>query len=416
MQSRDLMHLETGLQSSSPFYFGEKILERFPAYLEQHDFDRCFLVTSGKLFEMFGRPFVGVLDSANVPCHTVLINETEQHKDWDTLGKLCEELVASGVTKDSILISLGGGVIGNVVGLAAALVYRGIRFVEVPTTVTSQTDGSLSNKQAINGRLGKNQFGTYHAPLFIWADAAYPKSEPIRQRQAGIVEGIKNVLIAHDDVGDAEKMLDFWDCPDRFVDLLLLVIRSKLDILGRDPSERGYGVILEYGHTFGHAIEWLSHGRLLHCEAVSIGMCLAAELSFALGYQSAAFLQEHYRLLNRLGTPTRVPEGITPPALFDTMQADNKRNKRGVQFLLLETCGRFVNPNGDYMVSVSNEQVMQTLHRMQPRCGQGRPARLRNGPSRQPQGPADRPNPVDSGACASGASGGCAFETKTGAE
>jgi 3-dehydroquinate synthase len=365
MQSRDVMHLETGLQSSSPYYFGDGILERFPAFLKRHDFDRCFLVTSAKLFEMFGRPFVGVLNSAGVTFQSVLINETEQHKNWDTLGKLCEELVARGVTKDSILIGLGGGVIGNIVGLAAALTYRGIRFVEVPTTVTSQTDGTLSNKQAINGRLGKNQFGTYHAPLFIWADAAYPKLEPDRQKKAGVVEGVKNVLIAHDDVRDAETMLDLLARPDRFADLLLLLIRSKLAILQRDPTERGYGVILEYGHTFGHAIEWLARGRLLHGEAVSIGMCLAAELSHALGHQSAELLQEHYRLLHRLGTLTRLPEGISARALFETMLADNKRNKRGVQFLLLERCGRFVDANGDYLTSVSTDQLVQTLERLE---------------------------------------------------
>jgi 3-dehydroquinate synthase len=366
MQSRDVMHLETGLQSSSPYYFGDGILERFPGYLKEHDFDRCYLVTSKKLFDLFGGPLVRVLDSAHVPCELVLINETERHKDWDTLGKLCEELVARGVTKDSILVGVGGGVIGNVVGLAAALVYRGIRFVEVPTTVTSQTDGTLSNKQAINGRQGKNQFGTYHAPLFIWADAAYSKGEPTRQKRAGIVEGIKNVLIAHEDVQDAEKMLELWACPDRFVELLLLLIQSKLDILRRDPTERGYGVVLEYGHTFGHAIEWLARGALLHGEAVSIGMCLAAELSHALGYQSPEFLQEHYRLLRRLGTATQLPESLSAEALYDAMQADNKRNKRGVEFLLLEKCGQFVDPNGNYQVPVESEKVMQTLQRLVP--------------------------------------------------
>src|SRR5439155_5915380 len=115
----------------------------------------------------------------------------------------------------------------NVTGLGAALVYRGIRFVHVPTTVTAQTDSTLSNKQAINGAMGKNQFGAYHAPLFIWADADYPRSEPVRQQKAGMVEGVKNVFISRPSVDAADEMLGLWRSPERFAELLLWITRSK---------------------------------------------------------------------------------------------------------------------------------------------------------------------------------------------
>jgi len=361
-RANDVLTLDTCLDPGSPYCFGDGIVHQFPAYLKRHEFDRCYLVSSGQLLKMFGTGLLAAMSSGGVRCEPVLISDTEPYKNWQTLRLLCEKLTAEGATKDSILIALGGGVIGNIVGLAAGLIFRGIRFVQVPTTVTAQTDSTLSNKQAINGAMGKNQFGVYHAPLFVWADASYPRSEPVRQQKSGIVEGIKNVLISHESVGAADAMLDLWESADRFPELLLSLIRSKLAILEKDPSERGSAIILEYGHTFGHAIEWLSQGKLLHGEAVAIGICLAAELSHALGFQSRQFLQEHHRLLGgRLQVPTMLPGDLSPGAIYQAMLADNKRTARGLRFLLLKACGQFVNPDGDYMVSVERRQVLQCL-------------------------------------------------------
>ncbi|HEX4792873.1 MAG TPA: iron-containing alcohol dehydrogenase [Humisphaera sp.] len=355
--------LDTSLLVSSPFYFGDRIAEQFASHLKEIDFDRCFLVSSEKLIDLFGRDLLQRIQKSGADCSLVQINDIERFKNWDTLRELCEELVARGVTKDSVLIALGGGMVGNVVGLAAALVYRGIRFVHVPTTLTAQSDSTLSNKQAINGARGKNQFGVYHAPLFVWADAAYSRGEPRRQQQSGIVEGIKNVLISHDNISGADQMLDLWTT-DRWAELTLTIIQSKLQIIRDDPTEKKYGIILEYGHTFGHAIEWLSQGRLLHGEAVSIGMCLAAELSNSLGHMSDELLREHYRLLGeRLGAPTRLPEWLEPQAVYNAMLADNKRTRHGLRFLLLRTCGQFVNPAEDYMTAVEPQIVLECLRR-----------------------------------------------------
>jgi 3-dehydroquinate synthase len=354
--------LQTSLAISSPFYFGCDIASDFPRYLAQHSFDCCFLVSSPKLMDLFGNQLLQHLKDSNIRCATVLIQDTEQHKTWDTLRALCEELVARGATKDSVLLALGGGMVGNVVGLAAAMVFRGIRFLHIPTTLTAQTDSTLSNKQAINGAGGKNQFGVYHAPLFVWADAQYPRNEPIRQQQSGIVEGIKNVLISHDSTAAADHMLDLWADRARWPDLVMELIESKLRIIHKDPGEKHYGIVLEYGHTFGHAIEWLSQGKLLHGEAVSIGICLAAELSHSLGYMSESFLREHYRLLGqRLGTPTRLPAWLSPQQVYEAMRTDNKRTGKGVRFLLLQSCGQFVNQDADYMTAVDPQRVLECL-------------------------------------------------------
>jgi len=353
---------DTPLTVPSPYYFGEDILAEFPTILSQYDFDRCFLVTSRKLFPLFGRTFLDVLRQAHVPCESIAINETERHKNWKTLRDLCEALVAGGATKDSILIALGGGVVGNLVGLAAALLYRGVRFVQVPTTIMSQSDSTLSNKQAINGQRGKNHFGVYHAPLLIWSDTAYVAAEPERQRRSGVVEGIKNIFISNRDTEAANDMVATWESGEKCYELVRMLIQSKLQILRQDHSERGYGVILEYGHTFGHAIEWLAQGQLYHGEAVAIGMCLAAEVSRALGYMSKDFVKEHYHMLEqRLGAPTRLPKEISLAQLYETMLNDNKRSKKGLGLLLLRRCGEFVKSNGDYLVSVPQEALLLAL-------------------------------------------------------
>jgi 3-dehydroquinate synthetase len=130
-------------------------------------------------------------------------------KRFASLEEVLEGLIAAGASKRSILIAFGGGAVGNLVGMAAALLFRGVRYVEIPTTMTGQTDSVLSNKQAINGRSGKNLFGTYHAPLFIWADTAYLASEPLASCRSGIVEGIKNGFIADPPfLDELEQMLE----------------------------------------------------------------------------------------------------------------------------------------------------------------------------------------------------------------
>ena len=360
-----LVELETSCEPSRPFYFGKGIVSQFPAHLRQYDFDHCYLITSPHLLERFGSALTTALAGFGIACEVIAIADSERDKNWDHLRALCEQLVSRSVTKDSLLVALGGGVLGNLVGLTAALIYRGIRFIHLPTTVTSQTDSTLSNKQAINGAMGKNQFGVFHPPLMVWADAAYVLTEPSRQQKSGIVEGIKNDFISHTRLDAAQRMLELWRAgEDALPQLLLMLIRSKLDILRRDPTERKEAIVLEYGHTFGHAIEWLSQGQLLHGEAISIGMCLAAELSHALGHLPEPQLRDHYRLLgeNGLGMPVRLPSSIAPETLYETMLADNKRTGRGLSFLLLRGWGDFVRTSGDDpMVPADRATVLRVL-------------------------------------------------------
>ena len=190
-----IVQIDNALDAASPIFFGYDIEEQFIEVLERSTqnmpVDKLFLLTDRILFDLFGETFLSRLGERFPGTERYLLPQGEQCKNFEVLQKLCNHLVKKGVSKQSLLIAFGGGSIGNISGLAAGLIFRGIRFIEVPTTLSHQTDGMLSNKQAVNGKFGKNHFGLYHTPVFSWADTRYPETEPLRFKKSGIVEGIK---------------------------------------------------------------------------------------------------------------------------------------------------------------------------------------------------------------------------------
>jgi 3-dehydroquinate synthetase len=353
------------LDRPCPYYLGENIVGSFADYLNEFEYDRIAIVAGRTPFELFGDEFTGALSKRDIPHFSVAIEDTEVEKGWRSLASLCEKLLEGGVTRDSIIIALGGGVTGNIAGMAAGLIYRGVRFVEVPTTMMAQTDSVLSQKQAINGSTGKNQFGLYHSPIFIWADVAYVKTEPVRQVKAAIVEGIKNGLVNSPHwLGELSARLSegITNIYGSLTDFTRMIVNSKLAILDCDPSEKKDAIILEYGHTFGHAIEWVSRGSLLHGEAVSIGMCAAAQLSSALGIMDDDILAMHYYTLGELlGTPVRIPEGLRTDDIYATMLRDNKRNRAGLTCLLLKEPGCLYKVGGSYLTKINEADARCAL-------------------------------------------------------
>ena len=359
-----VIELSSELEKPSPFYFGYDIQESFISHLEEHTFDKIFFFTEPHLFELYGKEIYEKLEE-KFPCYLEFVPPGEKCKYFPVLEQMCENLIAKGVSKKSILLAFGGGTVGNVVGFTASLIYRGIRFVEIPTTMMAQTDSTLSNKQAVNGRTGKNHFGLYHAPIFIWADTRYLKTELLFYRRSGIAEGLKNGLISDPTFLDyLEKVLkpnaEFSE--EQLTELAYRIILSKLEILKRDPSEKGYGIILEYGHTFGHAIEWLQEGKLSHGESVCFGMKIAAELAREMGFISQEDVERHYHLIEeKLGFNNPFPEHITADKLMDAMIADNKKTGEELRFVILKKIGQCYNPEGDYLVTVDWKLVRTVL-------------------------------------------------------
>lgn len=373
LEQGKVIQLSTELEKPSPFHFGYDIEPSFISELEKYTFDKIFFFTEPHLFELYGKSLYDKL-CENFTCFLEFVPPGEKCKYFSVLEETCENLIAKGASKKSILISFGGGTVGNVVGLAAGMVYRGIRFIEVPTTMTGQTDSTLSNKQAVNGKTGKNHFGLYHSPIFIWVDTKYLTTEPAFSKRSGIIEGIKNGFIYDRTFLDyLEEVLnpDVKFTDEELYELSYNIILSKLEILKQDPSEKHYGIILEYGHTFGHGIEWLEQGKVSHGEAVSFGMKIAAELCKELGLISQEDVERHYYIIEeKLGFNNPFPAAITTQTLMDAMIADNKKTGRELRFVLLDKVGQCHNPEGDFLVTVDQELVKKVVEKFIQQQGQ----------------------------------------------
>jgi 3-dehydroquinate synthetase len=382
--------LSTELAHPSPLYFGYGITTQFSEKLDEatseQPADKIFLVADESVYgaQDFGRLLLAKRPNAEL----ILVAPGETSKSWAGLESLCEQLVARGASKRSVAIAFGGGSVGNLVGLAAALLFRGIRYVEAPTSFMHMTDGVISNKQAINGRTGKNHFGVYNAPIFIWADVRYLETEPTRSKKAGMAEAVKNGLISKPELVTDLRWMLRADCRYSATELTSLALRtimSKLEILRRDPSEKRYALVLEYGHTFGHAIEWLSRGALLHGECVAVGMKMAAHLANEQGLISDELVDLHYELIDAsLGLAPKLPAHVDAQSLVATMKCDNKKTGNSMRFVLLDKLGTCLNPEGDYLVTISDDAyildfVTRFLNAYPRWCREGRSIRQPRG-------------------------------------
>lgn len=377
-ESKKMINFKTNLQPDPTYYFGHDIIDELGPLVKQHIFDRVFFVTNTLLLDFYGEDVVRALKNYDIEVETLTIKDSENEKTFSNLDSLCEQLVAKGITKGSIVIGFGGGCLTNIVGLAAGLIYRGIRYIEMPTTFMGVTDSCLSNKQAVNGQQGKNQYGMYYAPIFIFGDTKYLKTESLEGRKSAVAEGIKNALINN------ASLLDFYEtCLDekiesldnqKLTELAYNIIQSKLDILAQDTSEKAFGMALEYGHTFGHAIEFYTHGEIPHGIAVAKGMCIAAELSHHLGYLTREEVEKHYYYFgDKLGLDLAIPQDVSVENIMLTILADNKKTVAGVKYVLLGRIGECLNPDGDWQVYVEPKTVKSVLYAYRERFSTGQP-------------------------------------------
>ena len=273
----------------------------------------------------------------------VRLPDGEQYKDWDSLNLVFDHLLASASDRKTVLFALGGGVIGDMTGFAAAIYMRGVPFVQVPTTLLAQVDSSVGGKTAINHPLGKNMLGAFYQPARVIADLDTLDTLPQRELSAGLAEVIKYGPIA-----DAaflewiETNLDALLSRDKAA-LAYAVKRCceiKAWVVGQDEREQGLRAILNFGHTFGHAIETgLGYGEWLHGEAVGCGMVMASDLSVRLGLMPAEFLPRMRRLIERAGLPVQGPN-LGAERYLELMRVDKKAEGGAIRFVLVESLGR----------------------------------------------------------------------------
>jgi 3-dehydroquinate synthase len=263
-------------------------------------------------------------------------------KTWQTLDRVHGELLMSRADRRTIIVALGGGVVGDLAGFAAATYQRGIPFIQVPTTLLAQVDSSVGGKTGINHVLGKNMVGAFHQPLAVIADTDTLNTLPDRELSAGLAEVVKYGAIR-----DMEFFLWLEDNMDhlreRDTGALAHAIRRscelKAEIVALDEREAGPRALLNLGHTFGHAIETLEgYGTWLHGEAVAAGMVMAARLSARLGRLSASDAQRLERLISRAGLPI-TPPTITSERWLDAMGRDKKNDSGRITLILLDALG-----------------------------------------------------------------------------
>jgi len=267
----------------------------------------------------------------------------EAHKDWGSLNLVFDALLAAGCDRKTILFALGGGVVGDIAGFAAASYMRGVPFVQVPTTLLAQVDSSVGGKTAINHPRGKNMIGAFYQPLRVVADLSTLDTLPVREVSAGLAEVIKYGPIADTIFFDwLEANLERLLARDHEA-LAHAVQRSceiKAWVVGQDERESGLRAILNFGHTFGHAIEsGLGYGVWLHGEAVGCGMVMAADLSARLGLVDGTYVQRLESLIERAGLPTVGP-ALGAARYLELMRGDKKAEGGEIRFVVIEAPGR----------------------------------------------------------------------------
>lgn len=289
------------------------------------------------------------LEKAFKRVEVIELPDGEQFKTWDSLNQILTALLGWACDRKTVLFALGGGVIGDVTGFAAATYMRGIPFVQLPTTLLAQVDSSVGGKTAINHPLGKNMIGAFYQPQLVICDLSTLDTLPARELRAGLAEVIKYGPIADMEfMGWLEGTLDAVLAKDRDA-LGHMVQRSceiKAAVVSQDEKETGLRAMLNFGHTFGHAIEaGMGYGVWLHGEGVAAGMVMAAELSRRLGLVDEAFVQRLTRLIERAGLPTRGPviDAVDNAGRYlELMRIDKKSEAGEVRFVLIDGPGKAV--------------------------------------------------------------------------
>ncbi|MBM3367220.1 MAG: 3-dehydroquinate synthase [Betaproteobacteria bacterium] len=327
-----------------PIHIGAGLLDDSALYLPHIGGGAVAVVTNAVVAPLYLERLERALRAAGARAITrIVIPDGEQAKDWRTLEQVFDALLAARCGRDTLVIALGGGVVGDLAGFAAAVYQRGVPFLQVPTTLLAQVDSSVGGKTAINHPRGKNMVGAFHQPLAVIADVATLNTLPERELRAGIAEVIKHGFILDADfVAWLEANIEKLLARDRDA-LAHAVQRScelKAQVVAADERETGQRALLNFGHTFGHAIEaGLGYGEWLHGEAVAAGMVLAAELSARVGNLAAADTARVRALLLRARLPVRGP-ALGAERYLQLMQVDKKAARGRVRFVLLEAIGR----------------------------------------------------------------------------
>ncbi len=325
---------------------GAGLLDAPESYADLPSATSAMIVTNQTVGPLYRDRLVDSLAPRYKAIHTVVLPDGEAYKTWESLNLIFDALLSNGCDRKTVLFALGGGVVGDMTGFAAASYMRGVPFVQVPTTLLAQVDSSVGGKTAINHPLGKNMIGAFYQPRRVLCDLDALKTLPERELSAGLAEVIKYGPIADMAFQDwIESNMDALMARD--ADALAFAVRRSCEIkawvVGQDERESGMRAILNFGHTFGHAIEaGMGYGAWLHGEAVGCGMVMAVRLSAALGLVDAAFVERLTALVRRAGLPTVAPVLDAQDNVgryLELMRVDKKSEGGAIKFVVIDAPG-----------------------------------------------------------------------------
>ena len=338
------VEIELGERSYS-ILIGSGLLQDPQAFEALPNAATALIVTNTTVGPLYTAQLREALAGRHAQVHVLELPDGEVYKDWATLNLIFDALLGHGCDRKTVLYALGGGVVGDMTGFAAASYMRGVPFVQVPTTLLAQVDSSVGGKTAINHPLGKNMIGAFYQPQRVLCDLATLKTLPPRELSAGLAEVIKYGPI-HDMDFLAWIEANLQGLLAREPAALAYAVRRSCEIkalvVGQDEREAGLRAILNFGHTFGHAIEsGLGYGEWLHGEAVGCGMVMAAQLSQRLGGVDAAFVQRLTKLIEAAGLPVRGP-ALGAERYLELMRVDKKSEAGEIRFVVLDKPGSAV--------------------------------------------------------------------------
>lgn len=328
-----------------PIHIGQKLLGNIELITPHLKHPRVAIVTNTTVAALYLEPLLSALEQAGIDCLPVILPDGEDFKTWATLNQIFDALLGAHCERSTTLIALGGGVIGDMTGFAAACYQRGVPFIQIPTTLLAQVDSSVGGKTAINHPHGKNMIGAFYQPKAVIADMDLLDTLPERELSAGLAEVIKYGLL-----GDADFICwlenNMAALRKRDKQALAYAVehacKMKGAIVAQDEKEQGVRALLNLGHTFGHAIEaGLGFGTWLHGEAVGAGMMLAAEASHQLGWLDKAQVERVEALLKQANLPTQSP-ALGTARWLELMSHDKKVENGEVHFVLLKNLGHAI--------------------------------------------------------------------------
>lgn len=356
-------------ERSYPIFIGPGTLRDAPEYLRALQPSQVVLVTHPRLAAWYAEPLRSVLEQEGASVHLLTVPPGERTKRWEVAGRLLRQMAQRALDRRCIVVALGGGVIGDLAGFVAACYLRGVRTVQIPTTLLAQVDSSVGGKTAVNLPEGKNLVGAFHQPSLVLIDTDTLRTLPRRQFRAGLAEVLKYGIIADEtlwQVVHAEACNLRQGYSPRLAEIIYRCCEIKANIVSEDETEQGIRAILNFGHTVAHALEAVAgYRRLLHGEAVSIGMVSAALVGEVLGVTPVGTAEEIAGALRAVGLPIALPHDVEFESLLNVMARDKKARDGQVRFVLIERIGQARLP-----VAVKEKEVVHALSVHRERFGE----------------------------------------------